>query len=47
MSAAYRGNLDCLDLLIVTGANVNNAQNEVRRGPAAKWHEGFGEVQEG
>ena len=36
MRAADYGKLDCLEYLIAKGANVD-AQNNVRRGPAAAW----------
>ena len=39
MKAAINGKLDFLDHLIAKGANVN-AQNDVRRGPAAAWRRG-------
>ena len=41
MGAAINGKLDCLDHLIAMGANVN-AQNEVRRRPAAAMRRGVG-----
>ena len=41
MLAAKCGKLDCLDHLIAKGANEYvNAQNKVRRGPAAAWRRG-------
>jgi hypothetical protein len=39
MKAARNGKLDCLEHLVATGANLN-AQNKVRRGPAAAWRRG-------
>ena len=39
MWAADYGKLGCLDHLIAKGANLN-AQNIVRRGPAAAWRRG-------
>ena len=36
MIAAIYGKLGCLEHLVAKGANLN-AQNQVRRGPAAAW----------
>ena len=42
MKAARYGELDCLEHLIAKGAKLN-AQDKVRRGPAAAWRgEGCG-----
>ena len=39
IGAAHYGKLDCLEHLVAKGANLN-AQNNVRRGPAAAWRRG-------
>ena len=39
MGVALSGKLDCLEHLVAKGANLN-AQNCVRRGPAAAWRRG-------